>query len=376
VSLADDYDGVVIGAGHNGLILQAYLARAGLKILMLERSLHVGGGLYTVEDNAHPGFYHNVHAVFLRAITATPWFRDLDLESFGARLVEPEVNVALHLEDGRCFVMHRDAEQTARSLARFSQPDADTFLRRASSWRNLFDSRTGFIEPRLADGSFAPDFDPSRRRGFVEGNAWQYEWMVPHDVGALVAAMAPGGDVVRRLDRFFTRLNAGPASPYAWLGNEPSFGAPWVYLWLGAPWRTQAVVRRALTTLFSARPDGLPGNDDLGAMSSWYVWAALGLYPAIPGLGGLVVGSPLFRRETIVLPDGGALEIRAPAASAAAPYVRNLTLDGRPYPSAWLPLERIAGGARLDFDLSRTLGSTWATGSDAAPPSAGVPREG
>jgi phytoene dehydrogenase-like protein len=128
MALASEYDGIIIGAGHNGLILQAYLTRAGLSTLLLERSLHVGGGLYTVEDNAHPGFYHNVHAVFLRAITSTPWFRDLELESFGARLVEPEVNLALHLEDGRCFIMHRDAEATARSLARFSRRDADTYL--------------------------------------------------------------------------------------------------------------------------------------------------------------------------------------------------------------------------------------------------------
>ncbi|HEX2184043.1 MAG TPA: NAD(P)-binding protein, partial [Chloroflexota bacterium] len=127
--IASEYDGIIIGAGHNGLILQAYLAGAGLSTLALERSLHVGGGLYTVEDNAHPGFHHNVHAVFLRAISATPWYRDLALEGHGLRLIEPEANVALHGEDGRCLVMHRDPERTARSLARFSQKDADAFRR-------------------------------------------------------------------------------------------------------------------------------------------------------------------------------------------------------------------------------------------------------
>src|SRR5688572_15192548 len=137
--IASEYDGIVVGAGHNGLILQAYLQKAGLKTLMLERSLHVGGGLYTVEDNAHPGFHHNVHAVFLRAIDATPWFRDLALESYGLRLVEPEVNLALHGEDGRCFVMHRDAEKTEASLARFSQKDADTFLRLRDYYERVVD---------------------------------------------------------------------------------------------------------------------------------------------------------------------------------------------------------------------------------------------
>ena len=161
--IADEYDGIIIGAGHNGLILQAYLARAGLKTLMLERSLHVGGGLYTVEDNAHPGFHHNVHAVFLRAITATPWFSDLELESFGARLMEPEVNVALHLEDGRCFVMHRDAEQTARSLARFSQHDADAFLRLRDHYAAVVD---GVIVPELA----APPLPEDEKRALLAGS--------------------------------------------------------------------------------------------------------------------------------------------------------------------------------------------------------------
>jgi phytoene dehydrogenase-like protein len=163
VGLASEYDGIVIGAGHNGLILQAYLARAGLKTLAIERSLHVGGGLYTVEDNAHPGFYHNVHAVFLRAITATPWFRDLELESFGVRLIEPEVNLALHLSDGRCFVMHRDAERTAQSLARFSQRDADTFLRLRDEYERVVDD---IIVPELA----APPLPEPDKRRLLEGS--------------------------------------------------------------------------------------------------------------------------------------------------------------------------------------------------------------
>jgi phytoene dehydrogenase-like protein len=158
---ASEYDGIIVGAGHNGLILQAYLARAGLKTLIVERSLHVGGGLYTVEDNAHPGFYHNLHAVFLRAITATPWFRDLELESFGAHLIEPEVNLALHLEDGRCLVMHRDAEQTARSLARFSPRDADTFLRLRDHYERAVDD---VIVPELA----SPPLPDDEKRRLLE----------------------------------------------------------------------------------------------------------------------------------------------------------------------------------------------------------------
>jgi phytoene dehydrogenase-like protein len=159
--LAGEYDGIVVGAGHNGLILQAYLAKAGLRTLALERSLHVGGGLYTAEDNAHPGFYHNVHAVFLRAIGATPWYRDLALEGFGLRLLEPEVNLALHGADGRCFVVHAEAEQTARSLARFSRRDADTFLRLRDEYERVVEEVIG---PELA----APPLPDDERRSLLE----------------------------------------------------------------------------------------------------------------------------------------------------------------------------------------------------------------
>jgi len=161
MSIASEYDGIIIGAGHNGLILQAYLAKAGLKTLMLERSLHVGGGLYTVEDNAHPGFLHNVHAVFLRAITSTPWYQDLALAGYGLRMVEPDVNLALHLEDGRCFVVHRDSEQTARSLARFSQQDADTFLR-------LRDYFEGTVEDVIVPELGAPPLPEEEKRRLLE----------------------------------------------------------------------------------------------------------------------------------------------------------------------------------------------------------------
>ncbi|HVG96182.1 MAG TPA: NAD(P)/FAD-dependent oxidoreductase [Chloroflexota bacterium] len=159
--LADAYDGIIIGAGHNGLIVQAYLARAGLSTLTIERSLHAGGGLYTVEDNAHPGFYHNVHAVFLRAVTAMPWYRDLDLEGTGLRLVEPEVNLALHGEDGRCFVMHREAERTAQSLARFSRRDADTFLR-------LRDRYAPVVEAVIGPDQAAPPLPEAEKRALLE----------------------------------------------------------------------------------------------------------------------------------------------------------------------------------------------------------------
>ncbi len=151
--------------------------------------------------------------------------------------------------------------------------------------------------------------------GFEEGNAIQYTWSVPQNLAGLFAAIGGNAAVVSKLNTFFTQLNAGRKQPYDWAGNEPSLGIPWEYDYAGAPWRTQSVVRRIITTLYGPTPNGEPGNDDLGAMSSWYVWAALGLYPETPGRGELVLGSPLFPHITMTLGSGHAIVIDAPGAT-------------------------------------------------------------
>ena len=190
--------------------------------------------------------------------------------------------------------------------------------------------------------------------------------MVPQDMGDLLAAMGPA-TARRRLDGFFSELNAGQDTPHAWLGNEPSFLSPFAYLWLGVPWRTESVVQRALTTLFAPTPGGLPGNDDLGAMSSWYVWGALGLYPAIPGVPGLAIMKPLFPRASITLGHGATLAIST-SATTHARNIRSLALNGKAYDSSWLPLSAIADGGTLYFTLGSTP-SAWATSQASLPPS-------
>src|SRR6187455_2886656 len=121
-----DYDGIILGAGHNGLILQACLGKAGLRTLALERRHVAGGGLTTVEDPRHPGFLHNTHAFFQRAITTMPWYGDLELERHGARYIEPELNVALLTGDGGLQAWWTDIERTAKSFKQFSDKDAET----------------------------------------------------------------------------------------------------------------------------------------------------------------------------------------------------------------------------------------------------------
>jgi predicted alpha-1,2-mannosidase len=190
------------------------------------------------------------------------------------------------------------------------------YLAHSENWRNLYNDDTGYIQPRNRDGSprgvapFTPggewvsNVTPATQKGYVEGSAAQYTWLVPFDLKRLFSKMGGDSKAVSRLDAFFTELNAGPESPYAFMGNEPCEGDPWEYDYAGAPARTQEVVRRIQTQLFCDAPDGLPGNDDAGALSSWYVFSALGFYPVVPGVGGFVLGSPLFSSTIIHLENG------------------------------------------------------------------------
>jgi len=173
-----------------------------------------------------------------------------------------------------------------------------------------------------------------------------------------------------RLRRFLRRLNGsagGTHTDHALLGNEPTLHAPWLFDWTGQPFRTQATVRRALR-LYSTAPDGYPGNDDLGTLSSWYVFGALGLYPEVPGVGVLAIGSPLFRRAVISLPHRRRLTI---VTSSRGPYVRGMRIDGRGYGRPWTTYCALARGASLRFELGRRPNRRWGSSPNAVPPSFG-----
>ncbi|MET0558509.1 MAG: GH92 family glycosyl hydrolase [Solirubrobacterales bacterium] len=245
------------------------------------------------------------------------------------------------------------------------------FIQRAANWRHLFNPASGMIEPRLADGSFPSDYDNLGGGGFVEGNSVQYSWAVPQDPAALIARMGGPARAARRLDGFLRKLNAGPGgthTDHALLGNEPTLHTPWLYDWMGRPDKTQAAVRRALLSLYDTSPDGYPGNDDLGTLSAWYVFGALGLYPAIPGTGVLALSSPLFERAEVRLAHRRRALILA---TGHGPYVDSLRLDGHAHAKPWTTYCDLAGGATLSFDLARRPDRRWGAAHAARPPSYG-----
>ena len=246
-----------------------------------------------------------------------------------------------------------------------------SFMRRSGGWRHLYNPASGYLEPRYASGAFKDGLDLLGGEGFAEGDAPQYTWMVPFDPDGLFARLGGRRAAAERLDRHLEKLNEGPRSPHAFLGNEPQLGVPWLYDWLGQPWKTQRVVRQAILTLFDESPAGYPGNDDLGTMSAWYVFGALGLYPAVPGTDLLALASPLFP-ETVIHLAGGDVRVVAPAASADTPYVRRLTVGRRRHDRPWLSLDDIACGARLRFDLAAEPTPGWGAGRRHAPPSFGA----
>jgi predicted alpha-1,2-mannosidase len=269
------------------------------------------------------------------------------------------------------FAIARLASATGRSDV------ATRFHARSQNWANLFDTATGYVLPRDADGAFppGPPAPPAGsgfgQSGFQEGNAAQYTWMVPQNLRALADGIGGDAAIAARLDAYFTKLNVGPNEPFHWQGNEPTFGTPWVYDSIGQPWKTQATVRRIMTELFHPTPGGEPGNDDVGALSSWYVWASLGLYPQTPGVPMLVLGSPLFPHIDIDAGAGRRIVIDAPAAGAGRPYLRSLRVNGQLSSHNWVGVPE-RGVLRLDADLSATPDLRRGTGSGDAPPSFGA----
>ena len=273
--------------------------------------------------------------------------------------------------------------QVARALGRGD--DEREFLRRAASWKNLFDPTVGFARPRLADGTFPGPFDPARNavstkwHDYVEGNAWQYSWAAQHDPEGYVQLLGGRAGLVAKLDAMFaTPLDAkaaglpidvsGLIGQYAH-GNEPSHHVAYLYTYAGAPWKTQERVRGILDTMYDDTPEGLSGNEDCGQMSAWYVLSALGFYPVDPASANYVLTSPLFDRATLDLGGGHRFRVSVERSSPADVYVQSATLAGKPLPRAWITHDEVMAAGELRLVLGPKPSSGWATTVDDRPPS-------
>jgi predicted alpha-1,2-mannosidase len=251
---------------------------------------------------------------------------------------------------------------------------AAEYEKRAGNWRNTFDAETGFVRARKADGTFRTPFDPTAINygsDYTEGNAWQYSWFVPQDQQGLFRAMGGDKAAIARLDAMFdydnSKLDYSHAEDIAGLigqyihGNEPSHHVAYLYDHAGAPWRTQARLKQIVESQYKPTPDGLSGNDDLGQMSAWLVFTALGFYPVTPASGEYAIGRPFVDRAVLRLANGKRFTIVADGLSDAHPYVGKVMLNGRRLPRSYIKHEEIMAGGELRFVMQARPNKAWAT---------------
>ena len=265
--------------------------------------------------------------------------------------------------------------------------DAAALRKRSLNYRNVLDASVGFARPRFSDGKWWTPYDPIQIghmpkpwwRDYTEANGWQATFLNQHDIHGLIAHF--GGDAAfeRKLDGFFTAPStlpdnappdiSGLVGQYAH-GNEPDQHAAYLYAYCGAPWKTQAMVRRLLTEMYKADPDGVIGNDDCGQMSAWFILSALGFYPVDPVSAVYVLGSPLFDEAELAVGEGRTLRVRAIGNGPASPYVQSVRWNGRPWTRNWISHADLVKGGELVFRMGPKP-SRFGTAAADRPPSFG-----
>ncbi|WP_217317822.1 GH92 family glycosyl hydrolase [Rhodanobacter sp. C03] len=259
---------------------------------------------------------------------------------------------------------------------------AATFEQRAGNWRNAWDPKTGFMRAKLSNGQFREPFDPAFAgygSDYTEGNAWQYSWYVPQDAAGLIGAMGGDAKFTAKLDQVFD-AKVDPAQfknveditgLIGWYahGNEPSHHIAYLYDYAGAPWKTQQRLKQIMDSQYATRPDGLAGNDDLGQMSAWYVFTALGFYPVTPASDEYAIGRPFVPKAALHLSNGRTFSVSAAPLDDAHPYVGAVTLNGKPLDRVYLHHAEILAGGELHFSMQAAPNMRWGT-DDAARPTA------
>ena len=244
--------------------------------------------------------------------------------------------------------------------------NAGKYRRRALNYRNVFDPEIQFSRPRYSDGSWKKSYDLMKTsgEGYLEGNAMNYAFFVPHDVKGLIRAMGGDKRFIANIDRLFSTYlpdeafaetedvtREGLVGTYVH-GNEPSHHIPYLYAWTSEPWKSQYWVREIMNRMYRNEIDGLCGNDDCGQMSAWYIFSALGFYPVCPGTDQYVIGAPYLPYSCVTLPNGKRLEIKAKGVSDKNRYIKAVRLNGKVYDKSYFTHSDLMNGGTIEYVMA------------------------
>ena len=333
--------------------------------------------------------YHSVPVI---ADAFSKGIRDFDVEkALKAMTSGAELNhfgLKYYRKNG-CIMAGEEAESVSKTLeyayddwcialiakATGNENVYSDYLQRAQYYKNLFNPKTGFFHGRMHGGWFSP-FDPAEVNfNYTEANAWQYSLFVPQDITGLIKLMGGAENFEQHLDNLFVANSqttgrhqsdiTGLIGQYAH-GNEPSHHMAYLYSYIGKPWKTQQRVRQIMDEMYSARPDGLSGNEDCGQMSAWYVLSAMGFYSVTPGLPYYAIGTPIFDKVTINLEhrdkgmaDGKKFTVEAKNISDENIYIQSATLNGEVYTKSFLLHEDMMKGGELLFEMGPSPNESW-----------------
>ncbi len=262
----------------------------------------------------------------------------------------------------------------------------ELFNKRSFNYLNLFDKKIKFFAPKDKDGNFI-NFNPlclkeGARPYYCENNAWTYRWDVPHNIASLIELYGGYDSFEKALDALWTAKmgtsrhkflslipdSTGMVGQFA-SGNEPSFNIPYLYVYVGAPWKTQWILNFILNRWFRADYMGIPGDDDGGTMSAFYVFSSMGFYPVTTGLPMYVIGAPQFDEVTIKLPNKRTFKIVARGVSEGKKYIKSAKLNGETLNKAWFTHQELVNGGVLELEMSFRPNKKWASDRNSLPPS-------
>ena len=239
--------------------------------------------------------------------------------------------------------------------------DAKLFINRSQNWNNIYNPKIKWLNSKYPNNVWK-DITHDWR----EGTYKNYFWMVPYNLRGLIDKIGGNEFAEKRLDTLFTRLDAKYEDDWFAAGNEPDFQVPWTYNWINKPNKTSQTISRILNEQYNSSVSGLPGNDDLGTMGAWYVFASIGLYPMIPGVGGFSVNIPAFENISITLPDNKILKINKTGPENF--FIKSLSFNDEPHNSTWINWSKIRDGGFLSFETTTNNNqSNW--GINEPPPS-------